>query len=577
MTSPPPAERHEDDVLGRAFDLRLTRRLLRFLAPYKALFAGCVALTVLLAGIQLVIPYISKVAIDSFMTPPWAIVTGAESPSGDAAVSVGSDAFLIDTRTVDASILKTWETAGNLADERYIWVAPDDDRLGELAEHSDIGVPVGGGVLLSGDDLRALPTDVVDALRQADISGVLRLVGLFFFLLLARFAFGVLQVYYLQLTGQRVMYDMRREIFAHILRLPLSFFDRTPVGRLVTRVTNDVAAINEMFTSTLVSLFRDVFLVAGVMVVMFQLEWHLALAILILFPVIVVAAWQFRNRVRSAYREVRKKIAQLNAYLQESISGMRIVQVFVQEHRANRQFSEINNAKYGADMRQMLTFAVFRPLMSFLSAFAVAVVIWYGGRNVLYGTLTLGALTAFIQYVGMLFEPVIRLSEGYNVLQAAMASSERIFRLLDEPIEDQGQAAQTSHPEGTNRSGWESGSGPRSRSAGKIEFRDVWFAYRDEDWILKGVSFVVDNVGWLDRRRNVVGIIVNLLILFFLVVLLKETRTLALFARSQTSTALGISMFWPYCGLMVGGLMMTVQVICQIVEGLTGGIPPSRC
>ncbi|MBN1859628.1 ABC transporter ATP-binding protein, partial [Candidatus Bipolaricaulota bacterium] len=344
----PPTGRHEDEVLGRAFDFRLTRRLLRFLAPYKVLFAGCVALTIGLAGIQLSIPYLSKVAIDSFMTPPWAIVVGVESPGGAAAVAYGSDALLVDTRTVDAEILNGWETGGNLAAERYVWVAPGDDRVGALADYPDVGVAIDGGILLSADDLRALPASVVSALRQVDISGVLRLVGLFLFLLLTRFAFGVLQVYYLQLTGQRVMYDMRREIFAHILRLPLSFFDRTPVGRLVTRVTNDVAAINEMFTSTLVSLFRDVFLVAGVMVVMFQLEWRLALAILILFPVIVVAAWQFRNRVRSAYRDVRKKIAQLNAYLQESISGMRIVQVFVQEHYANRQFLGINSAKYDA-------------------------------------------------------------------------------------------------------------------------------------------------------------------------------------------------------------------------------------
>jgi len=468
--------RQDDDILGRAFDLQLTRRLLRFLAPYKLLFAGCVALTVLLAGIQLVIPYISKVAIDSFMIPPWAIVAGVEAPNGAATVEYGDNALLVDTRTVDRRVLNEWETAGNLADERYVWVPPGDARLTELAEVPPVGEAVGDGVLFSVEDLRVLPVDVTDTVRQADITGVLRLVGLFVFLLLTRFVFGVLQVYYLQLTGQRVMYDMRREIFAHVLRLPLSFFDRTPVGRLVTRVTNDVAAINEMFTSTLVSLFRDVFLVVGVMIVMFQLEWRLALAVLVLFPVIVVAAWQFRNRVRSAYREVRQKIAQLNAYLQESISGMRIVQVFVQEHRANSKFAEINGEKYDADMRQMLTFAVFRPLMSFLSSFAVAVVIWYGGHNVLYGTLTLGALTAFIQYVRMLFEPVIRLSEGYNVLQAAMASSERIFRLLDEPIEDQGRGMTLAS----------------ESSSGRIEFRDVWFAYRGEDWILKGVSFVVE-------------------------------------------------------------------------------------
>jgi len=193
-----------------------------------------------------------------------------------------------------------------------------------------------------------------------------------------------------------------------------------------------------------------------------------------LFPLIVLAAWQFRNRVRAAYREVRKQIARLNAYLQESISGMRIVQLFVQELKANERFSEINEAKYVAQMRQMITFAVFRPLMSFLSSFAIALVIWYGGFNVLRGSLSLGALTAFIQYARMLFEPILNLSEGYNVLQAAMASSERIFRLLDEPEEDAG------------------GGRALASARGRIEFQDVWFAYNEEEWVLKGVSFVAE-------------------------------------------------------------------------------------
>jgi ATP-binding cassette subfamily B multidrug efflux pump len=264
---------------------------------------------------------------------------------------------------------------------------------------------------------------------------------------------------------------MRREMFGHVLRLPLRYFDRTPVGRLVTRVTNDVAAINEMFTSMLVNLFRDVFIVIGILIVMFGLEWRLALVILALFPFIVLAAWKFRNRVRVAYREVRKQIARLNAYLQESISGMRIIQVFVQELKANDRFAEINKSKYAADMRRLLTFAVFRPLMSFLSSFAVALVVWYGGLNVLRGSLSLGALTAFIQYVRMLFEPILGLSEGYNVLQGAMASAERIFRLLDEEEEDRGGGRALDDLEG------------------RIEFKDVWFAYNEEDWVLKGVSF----------------------------------------------------------------------------------------
>jgi ATP-binding cassette subfamily B multidrug efflux pump len=465
---------HEDEVLGKAFDARLMRRLIRFLTPYRALFAVCVLLTIVIAGIQLIVPYITKTAIDSYMTLHQSIVTLDAPPTEGNPIDLGDDRYLVETQAVSPEIRRDWEAAGALSSERYLLIEAGSEEAEYVARHPDAFIAVPNGWIAAEEDLRTLPTRDIERLRGSAIAGVVRLAGMFAVVLLTRFVFTVLQVYLLQYTGQRVMYDMRRRLFAHVLRLPLRFFDRNPVGRLVTRVTNDVAAINEMFTSMLVSLFRDVFLVLGILIVMFGLEWRLALVIFALFPVIVFAAWQFRNRVRAAYREVRRQIARLNAYLQESITGMRIIQIFVQELKANERFSEINQAKYVAQMRQMLTFAVFRPMMSFLSSFAIALVIWYGGFNVLRGSLSLGALTAFIQYVRMLFEPVLNLSEGYNVLQAAMASSERIFRLLDENEEDSGAGKTLPAPKG------------------RIEFKDVWFAYNEEDWVLKGVSFVAE-------------------------------------------------------------------------------------
>jgi len=465
---------HEDEVLGKAFDARLMRRLIRFLKPYRALFATCVLLTVFIAGIQLVIPYLSKVAIDAYMTLPRSVLTLDAAPSEGNPIDLGDGRYLVESQAVSPELRRDWETAGALSTERYLLVEAGSDGAEVVERYPEAFTAVPGGWIASEEDLRALPTRDIERLRGSAIAGIVRLVALFAVVLLVRFVFTILQVYLLQYTGQRVMYDMRRGLFAHVLRLPLRFFDRNPVGRLVTRVTNDVAAINEMFTSMLVNLFRDAFLILGILIVMFGLEWRLALVIFALFPVIVFAAWQFRNRVRVAYREVRRQIARLNAYIQESISGMRIIQMFVQELKANERFSEINQAKYVAQIRQMLTFAVFRPMMSFLSSFAIALVIWYGGFNVLRGSLSLGALTAFIQYARMLFEPVLNLSEGYNVLQAAMASSERIFRLLDEDAEDSGAGEVLPAPEG------------------RIEFRDVWFAYNEEDWVLKGVSFVAE-------------------------------------------------------------------------------------
>jgi ATP-binding cassette subfamily B multidrug efflux pump len=465
---------HEDEVLGKAFDARLMRRLIRFLKPYRALFATCVLLTVFIAGIQLVIPYLSKVAIDAYMTLPRSVLTLDAAPSEGNPIDLGDGRYLVESQAVSPELRRDWETAGALSTERYLLVEAGSDEAEVVERYPEAFTAVPGGWIASEEDLRVLPTRDIERLRGSAIAGIVRLVALFAVVLLVRFVFTILQVYLLQYTGQRVMYDMRRGLFAHVLRLPLRFFDRNPVGRLVTRVTNDVAAINEMFTSMLVNLFRDAFLILGILIVMFGLEWRLALVIFALFPVIVFAAWQFRNRVRVAYREVRRQIARLNAYIQESISGMRIIQMFVQELKANERFSEINQAKYVAQIRQMLTFAVFRPMMSFLSSFAIALVIWYGGFNVLRGSLSLGALTAFIQYARMLFEPVLNLSEGYNVLQAAMASSERIFRLLDEDAEDSGAGEVLPAPEG------------------RIEFRDVWFAYNEEDWVLKGVSFVAE-------------------------------------------------------------------------------------
>jgi len=465
---------HEDEVLGKAFDAQLMRRLIRFLRPYKLLFVACILLTLVVAGIQLAIPFITKTAIDSFMTLPRSIVTLDAAPTEGFPIDLGNGRYLVETQAVTPQTRRDWEALEFLSTERYLMIATASPDAEYVERYPDAFTEIPGGWIASEQDLKTLSTRDLETLRGTSIAGIVRLAAMFAIALFTRFVFGVLQVLLLQYTGQRVMYDMRREIFAHVLRLPLRYFDHAPVGRLVTRVTNDVSAINEMFTSMLVSLFSNIFLVLGILVVMFQLEWRLALVILALFPFIVLAAWQFRNRVRSAYREVRKQIARLNAYLQESISGMRIIQVFVQEHQSNERFAEINQAKYVAQMRQMLTFAVFRPLMSFLSSFAIALVVWYGGFNVLRGSLSLGALTAFIQYVRMLFEPVLHLSESYNVLQAAMASSERIFRLLDEEEEDAGQGKTV------------------ASLAGRIEFKDVWFAYNEEDWVLRGVSFVAE-------------------------------------------------------------------------------------
>ena len=460
----------EEERLGKAFDARLLRRLSRYLRPYIWPFVLAFLLSGGITVIEIALPYITKTAIDSVLTLPWVEVM-AEKPPLPGAIPLQEGHYLVRYNLLPRALREALERKGELG-ERYLLVREGDPGSALAAKYPRLFRPIPGGYAVSARSLRELPREELVLLRGKSVRtlGVLALV--FLGLLLVRFFLSYGQVYTLQYAGQRIMADMRREIFSHILRLPMSFLDKQPVGRLVTRATNDVAAINEMFTQGLVNLVQDIFMMVGVMVIMFRLEARLALLVLAFSPVLYgLAAW-FRVRARSAYREARKRLARLNAYLQEALSGIQIIQLFLQEVRSFRRFAEINRDYYGAQMRSLLVFSVFGPAISAMQHIAIALLIWYGGRGVLSGTLTLGALVAFTSYVRMFFRPLSDLSERYNIFQAAMAAAERILGLLDRPREETGAEVL-----------------PALR--GEIEFRDVWFAYNDKEWVLKGVSFRV--------------------------------------------------------------------------------------
>ena len=308
-----------------------------------------------------------------------------------------------------------------------------------------------------------------------DMSGLGLIAAVYFALLVAKYGIGFLQTYTLQSTGQRIMFDMRREIFNHIQSLSNSFFDRNPVGRLITRVTTDVDVLNEMFSSGIVSVFGDIFTLTGIMIVLLVLDWRLGLIVLGIIPFIGITTAVFRTRARDGYRRVRIAIAKINAFLQEHITGMSVVQLYNRERKSAQRFDGINSEHLVATLDSIMAYAVFYPVVELLSATAIALIIWYGGGEVLTGILTLGTLIAFIQYSQRFFRPIADLSEKYNILQSAMASSERIFNLLDTPPTVVSPAS------------------PRAiaEARGEIEFQNVWFAYNDEDWILKDVSFRV--------------------------------------------------------------------------------------
>jgi ATP-binding cassette subfamily B multidrug efflux pump len=299
--------------------------------------------------------------------------------------------------------------------------------------------------------------------------------------LLFDFLAQYVQIRIMQRVGQQTMYDMRREIFGHMQRLPMTYFDRNPVGRLVTRVTTDVDALNDLFAAGVVTMINDFFLLAVMVGVLLYLNWRLALAALAVLPLIFVVTMVFRTYVREANRKIRTAIARINAFLQEYISGMSTVQIFNREQKAKQEFERRNRDNMLAWRDAILAFALFYPAVEILSVAAIALIFWVGGLRVFSNMLTLGVLVAFMQYAQRFFRPIQDLSEKFNILQSAMAASERIFKLLDEPL------TVTSAPNAV----W------LDQPRGEIEFRNVWFSYRnilepaDEDWVLRDVSFRV--------------------------------------------------------------------------------------
>ena len=304
--------------------------------------------------------------------------------------------------------------------------------------------------------------------------------------------------------GQRVMYDLRMRIFEHLQRLSISFYDRNPVGRLMTRVTSDVETLNELFSSGVVTIFGDVFTLIAIMLMMLAINLELALVTFSVIPFVWLTAAIFRRRVREAFRDIRFRLARLNAYLQERLSGMRIVQLFGREEASARRFAELNREHLDAHLRSITIYAVFFPVVEVLTSVAMALLLWYGGLRVLDSTLTVGVLAAFIQYTRRFFQPLQDLSEKFNLLQSAMASSERVFALLDEPVT-------VAEPAVSRKL--------LNPVAGEVKFEGVWFRYSpDGPWVLRDISFTASpgrTIALVGHTGAGKTTIVNLLLRFY--------------------------------------------------------------
>ncbi len=315
----------------------------------------------------------------------------------------------------------------------------------------------------------------IDEFIKKGDTGSLNKMGLYFLLLvIGGFVFNLLQIYVLSYAGQSIIFNIRQMLFSHMQKLPLSFFDKNPIGRLVTRVTNDTETLNDMYTNVLVTLIKDFAILAGTVIIMFRLNVKMTLISLAVMPVVIVLTVIFRIRIRKVYRNVRTSLAKINSVISENISGMRVIQLFAREKENYERFRQAGERYYKAAMSQIVTFGLFRPVIEFLASMTMAMLIWFGGLDILRGTLPFGIFYAFVNYIGMLFQPINDLAEKYNILQSSMAASERIFQILDTPVEEDSGTVRLVN-------------GVR----GEIEFRNVWFAYSGEDWVLRDVSFRV--------------------------------------------------------------------------------------
>lgn len=406
---------HEEEALGKAIDVRLLRRLLLYAKPYASAIVGAVALLLVGAALELVGPWLTKIALD-----------------------------------------------------------------------------------------RAIP--------EGDLRLLAVLAGAYVVSLVIAFALEYGETLVTTWVGQRVMYDLRLQLFRHMQRLSLRFFDRNPVGRLLTRITQDIEVLNEMFSSGVVTIFGDLFTLSLIVAAMLAMDWRLALVTFSVIPLVVAVAAVFRARARDAYREIRLRLARLNAFLAERVTGISVVQLFNREARELDRFKDLDRDYLKAHLRSIRYYALFFPAIEVLGATALALILWYGGRSILEGTTTVGVVAAFLQYARRFYRPIQDLTEKYNVLQSAMASSERVFRLLDTEPEVSDPETPARLPEPVR---------------GAIEFRDVWFAYNlagrraadvQPEWVLKGVTFRVrpgERVALVGHTGAGKTTVINLLMRFY--------------------------------------------------------------
>ena len=440
----------EETKLGKPYDIKLLKRLYPYTRAYRALLFWSIGLVLLITALDLSLPYVTKIAIDQYIVPQMA--TGDEHTDSNLKKQ---------TKPLTVELL---DPAKRRLVEKYRHLFSVEGETASIP-YASLG------------DLE--PSDLME-LRKNDLQGLGIISALFLSLVIINFGLNFIQKMIMEYTGHRIMHDLRMRMFGHIQNLAVEFFTRNPVARLVTRVTNDVQNMHELFTSVISLIFKDLFLLFGIALVMLILNWKVALVSFIVLPLVIYASLNFAKRARHIFRLLRIKIAEINTRFSETIGGIRIIQLFRQEVHNYSQFKSLNHENYQIGIQQIHVLAVFMPLIELLGVVAVALIIYYGGGRVISGSLSLGELVAFITYIRMFFRPIRDLAEKYNILQNAMASAERIFLIMD-----------TQNP----LQKYEIRSANDSQivdQISEVKFDGVSFSYVENEPVLKEISFAIN-------------------------------------------------------------------------------------
>ncbi len=496
------------------YDLKILGWILGFLGKYRGYFALSLLLMIATAALEITIPYLIKVAVDDYIYPTWSRAKGGEEAEralsglrAESTLALADGGFLVDFSKLSSSEKDRVERASvEFSETKYIVVNPGEfegnekqEVLGIIARNASLFEETEGIAFLAHSNLESLAKEEVSLLRSKQTKRLKTLALYVVLSVVGIFIFTSSFTYILHYSGQKIMHDMRSHTLSHILSLPQQYFDQNPVGRITTRVTNDVNAINEMYTSVLIHFIKDIIIIIGTLVIMFKMNVGLTLIIVALTVFLAFTVSIFRMKLRLVYREIRRTIGKLNAFVAESMRGIVLLKLYGKEKRNFEKFWEVNTENYRANIQQLWVYVIFRPSIEYVGIAATGIILWYGAIGVMNLDLSLGALLAFLYYVRMIFKPIQELSEKFNVFQSAVAASENLYDTLAEDPEVSGSLVPV-------------------KTEGSLEFRGVWFSYNELEWVLKDASFTIRS----GESTALVGItgagkttIVNLLLKFY--------------------------------------------------------------